>query len=64
MRIGVLTAALSAMALAGCASAGHGGMGHGAMTHEDMMRHCQMMEQHQSEGARAQPNMIPRNTAG
>ncbi len=50
MRIGLLTVVLSAAALAGCASAGHDGMGHGAMTHEEMMRHCQMMEQHQSEG--------------
>lgn len=49
MRIGLLTVVLSTAALAGCASAGHDGMGHGSMTHEEMMRHCQMMEQHRSE---------------
>jgi hypothetical protein len=25
-------------------------MGHQAMSHEEMMRHCQMMEQHQGQG--------------
>jgi hypothetical protein len=64
MRIGVLTAALSAMALAGCASGGHGGMGHDAMSHEDMMRHCQMMEQHQSEGSQGSAEHDPAQHGG
>lgn len=64
MRIGVLTAALSAAALAGCASAGHNGMGHGAMTHEEMMRHCQMMAQHQSAGSQGAAQHDPAQHGG
>lgn len=50
MRFGLLTALFSATALASCATAAHEGMDHGSMSHEEMMRHCQMMEQHQAEG--------------
>ncbi len=53
MRSGMIALALlSAAALGGCATAhgmGHG-MEHGNMSHEEMMRHCQMMEQHQAQG--------------
>lgn len=48
MRIGWIAALLSAAALSGCSTAN--GMSHGAMSHEDMMRHCQMMEEHQAQG--------------
>lgn len=50
MRFGLLTAFSLAAALGGCATAAHEGMNHGAMNHEEMMRHCQMMEQHQAQG--------------
>jgi hypothetical protein len=48
MRFGIIAALLSAAALSGCATA-HG-MGYQTMSHEEMMRHCQMMEQHQEQG--------------
>ncbi len=49
MRINVLVIAAAIGSLAGCA---HHGMNHGAMSHEEMMRHCQMMEQHAGAGGR------------
>lgn len=45
MRSVIIAALISAAALGGCATAQ--GMGHSAMSHEEMMRRCQMMEQHQ-----------------
>jgi hypothetical protein len=42
----MIVALFSAAALGGCATAQ--GMGRQTMTHEEMMRHCQMMEQHQA----------------
>jgi len=45
MRIAMIAAIASL--LAGCA---HQDMNHGAMSHDEMMRHCQMMEQHASAG--------------
>ena len=48
MRFSLIVALLSVAALSGCATA-HG-MGHGGMSHEEMMRHCQMMEEHQPQG--------------
>ncbi|HRE44545.1 MAG TPA: hypothetical protein PKY87_11325 [Terricaulis sp.] len=48
MRSGFIAMLLSAVALGGCAAAQ--GMGHQTMSHEEMMRHCQMMEQHQAQG--------------
>jgi len=48
MRVGLIAALVSAAALGGCATAN--GMDHGAMSHDEMMRHCQMMEQHQAQG--------------
>jgi hypothetical protein len=50
MQIGLIAALLSAAALSGCATAN--GMDHGPMNHEQMMRHCQMMGQHQSQDGR------------
>ena len=47
MRSGMIAAFMSAAALGGCATAP--GMQHGAMSHEEMMRHCQMMDQHQAQ---------------
>jgi len=47
MRFGMFAVLLSAAALGGCATAQ--GMGHAAMSHEEMMRHCRMMEQHQTQ---------------
>jgi hypothetical protein len=43
MRTGFLALIAAASLLAGCA---HHGMNHGAMSQDEMMRHCQMMEQH------------------
>ena len=48
MHAGMIAALLSAAAIGGCATAQ--GMGHQTMSHEEMMRHCQMMEQHQAQG--------------
>lgn len=48
MHAGLIAAFLSVGVLAGCATAQ--GMGHGSMSQEEMMRHCQMMEQHQARG--------------
>lgn len=45
MRIAVISALSSITALGGCATAE---MDHGGMSHEEMMRHCQMMEQHRA----------------
>ena len=56
MRIAIISVLSSIALLGGCATAGHGGMGHGRMSHEEMMRHCQMMEQH---AAAAQPQGTP-----
>ena len=48
MRAGMIGTLLAAAALGGCATAQ--GAQHQTMSHEEMMRHCQMMEQHQAEG--------------
>lgn len=48
MRAGMIATLLSAAALGGCATAQ--GAQHQTMSHEEMMRHCQMMEQHQAQG--------------
>jgi hypothetical protein len=48
MRKNLMATLLLASALAGCATAQ--GMEHGGMGHAEMMRHCQMMEQHAAEG--------------
>lgn len=48
MRSGLIATLLSAAALSGCATAQ--GMDHRSMNHEEMMRHCQMMAQHQAQG--------------
>ncbi|MEQ1707923.1 MAG: hypothetical protein ABL864_06295 [Terricaulis sp.] len=53
MRIAIISVLSSIALLGGCATAG---MGHGRMSHEEMMRHCQMMEQH---AAAAQPQGTP-----
>jgi hypothetical protein len=54
MRKSLFATALLAGVLAGCATAQ--GRDHGAMSHEDMMRHCEMMEQHDAEGGRDSSN--------
>jgi multimeric flavodoxin WrbA len=46
MRSGMIAALFSVATLGGCATGQ--GMGHQTMSHEEMMRHCQMMEQHQA----------------
>lgn len=51
MRFGFIAALASSAVLAGCASMQ--GMQHGAMNHDEMMRKCQMMQQHQSGDAGA-----------
>lgn len=48
MRFGLIATLLATAVLGGCATAQ--GMGHHGMSHEEMMRHCQMMEQHQASG--------------
>ncbi len=48
MRAEMIAALLSAAVLGGCATAHD--MEHQTMSHEEMMRHCQMMEQHQAQG--------------
>ena len=47
MRIKLIGALLLVGTLASCATAP--GMEHGGMNHEEMMRHCQMMEQHETQ---------------
>lgn len=47
MHSGLIAALVSAAALGGCATGR--GMNDHAMSHEEMMRHCQMMEQHHGE---------------
>jgi hypothetical protein len=49
MQMSWMAALASLAVLSGCATAQD--MDHGAMSHEEMMRHCQMMEQH--EGGQA-----------
>lgn len=49
MKLGWMAALAAATALGGCASAQ--GMGQGAMNHEEMMRHCQMMQEHSGDAA-------------
>lgn len=47
MRIGVLAVIAGVSLIAGCA---HHGMDHGSMSREEMMRHCEMMAEHEGEG--------------
>ncbi len=49
MRSGLIAMFFATTALGGCATAQ--GMGHPNMSHDEMMQHCQMMEQHQAQGA-------------
>lgn len=56
-------AALASLAVLGaCATAQ--GMGHGAMSHEEMMRHCQMMQEHHGDGSDAHANHNPTRHGG
>ena len=56
-------AALASLALlGGCATAQ--GMNHGAMSHEEMMRHCQMMQEHHGDGAAAHADHNPAEHGG
>lgn len=61
MQLGWMTALAAAAVLGGCASPQ--GMGHEAMNHEEMMRHCQMMQEHAGEGA-AHANHDPARHGG
>lgn len=54
--------ALAAFAVfGGCATPAQD-MGHGPMSHEEMMRHCQMMQEH--DGAEAHTNHDPAQHGG
>ncbi len=56
-------AALASLAvLSGCATAQD--MGHGAMSQEEMMRHCQMMEQHEGQAGHDATNHDPAEHGG
>jgi hypothetical protein len=48
MRVELMAMLFSAAALSGCATGN--GMNHGAMSPEEMIRHCEMMEQHPAQG--------------
>lgn len=57
--IGVLVAFA---ALAGCATAQD--MGRGPMSHEELMRHCQMMQEHHGDGTAAHADHDPAEHGG
>ncbi len=48
--------------LSGCATA-HG-MSHGEMSHEEMMRHCQMMQEHHGDRTAAHADHVPAQHGG
>jgi hypothetical protein len=67
MQLGLMAALASLAVLGGCASAqgmGHGPMGQGAMNHEEMMRHCQMMQEHHGDGSAAPADYDPAQHGG
>ncbi len=62
MQMSWMAALASLAVLSGCATAQD--MGHGAMSHEEMMRHCQMMEEHHSDGTAAHADHNPAEHGG
>lgn len=62
MKLGWMAALAAAAVLGGCASAQ--GMGQGAMNHEEMMRHCQMMQEHAGDETAAPANHDPARHGG
>jgi len=62
MQMSWMAALASLAVLSGCATAQ--GMDHGEMSHEEMMRHCQMMQEHQGEGTAAHAEHNPAEHGG
>lgn len=62
MQMGWMAALASLALLGGCATAQ--GMNHGAMSHEEMMRNCQMMQEHHGDGAAAHADHNPEGHGG
>ena len=60
MRYRLIAALVAGAALSGCAH----GMGHAEMSHEEMMRHCQMMEQHQAQAGQGPAQYDPAQHGG